>query len=110
MHTLIIRHVGDEAERYRFQVERLRDGKRGDATTLTAPEAIQVQGRPDSNLSLDLRWYLEEFLEYPFAPNTGVAERIRSALEDWGQQAFQGLFSGNALLCTTTPTGRGWSI
>ncbi len=98
MHTLIIRHLGDSAEPYRFQVERLRDGKRGDATTLTAPEAIRVEGRPDSNLSLDLRWYLEEFLEYPFAPNTGVAERIRSALEDWGQQAFQGLFSGNALL------------
>jgi hypothetical protein len=50
------------------------------------------RGRLDSNLSRELRWYLEEFLDYPFPPRTEVAERVQDALHKWGEQNFGALF------------------
>jgi hypothetical protein len=41
---------------------------------------------------LELQWYLETFLDYPFPPETDHAERILKALRDWGEQAFRTLF------------------
>ncbi|HUS85587.1 MAG TPA: tetratricopeptide repeat protein [Anaerolineales bacterium] len=35
---------------------------------------------------------MEDFLEYPFEPNTDVAERIMDALRKWGKRAFNDLF------------------
>jgi len=92
MHTLIIRHLGSTGDQHRCQVQRLTDGKYAEEAVITAPEALQVDGRPDSNLSLDLRWYLEEFLDYPFPPRTEVAERVQASLKAWGEGAFEALF------------------
>jgi len=92
MHTLIIRHLGNTSDQHRCQVWRLADGKYAEEAVITAPEALQVEGRPDSNLSLDLRWYLEEFLDYPFPPRTEVAERVQTSLKSWGEGAFAALF------------------
>jgi hypothetical protein len=93
-HCLIVRHLGER----QFAVSRLSDGKSSPVVELTAPDAIAVEGRPDSNLLHDLRWYLERFLEYPLSLNTDVAERIQRALKAWGQSVFECLFSGQALL------------
>ena len=51
-----------------------------------------MEGRPDSNLSRELRWYLEEFLDYPFDPDTDVAIRVLDSLRQWGETAFNALF------------------
>jgi hypothetical protein len=67
MHTLIIRHLGSTGDQHRCQIWRP-DGRYAEEAIITAPEVLQVEGRPNSNLSLDLRWYLEEFLDYPFPP------------------------------------------
>lgn len=91
MQTLIIRHLGSDGGRVRCQVWRP-DGKYAEEAVITAPEAIQVEGRPESDLSRDLRWYLEEFLDYPFPPRTEVAERVQAALKAWGELAFAALF------------------
>jgi hypothetical protein len=91
MHILIIRHLGSTGDQHRCQVWRP-DGKYAEEAIITAPEALQVEGRPDSNLSLDLRWYLEEFLDYPFPPRTVVAERVQASLKAWGEEAFKALF------------------
>ena len=91
MHTLIIRHLGSTGDQHRCQVCRP-DGRYAEEAVITAPEALQVEGRPDSNLSLDLRWYLEEFLDYPFPPRTEVAERVQASLKAWGAGAFDALF------------------
>src|SRR5207253_3186988 len=40
----------------------------------------------------ELQWYLETFLDYPFEPETGHAERVQTALRQWGEQAFAALF------------------
>ena len=41
----------------------------------------------------ELQWYLEDFLEYPFPPETDRADRVIAALRGWGEQTFEALFS-----------------
>ena len=41
----------------------------------------------------ELRWYLENFLDYPFPPETDRAEQVQEALKQWGTEVFQGIFS-----------------
>ena len=94
--TLIIRHLGDQNGAPQFTVVRGKDGKLADTIPLTPPEATIVEGRPNSDLMLDLRWYLEHFLDYPFEPNTQIAERVLEALKGWGEDTFTRLFSGRA--------------
>src|SRR5262245_38870740 len=91
---LIIRHLGE----LQFAVGRGSDGKLGTEVLLAAPDEIQVANRPQSNLLLDLCWYLERFLDYPFAPNTDIAERVQDALSAWGRGTFKQLFTDQALL------------
>ena len=44
----------------------------------------------------ELRWYLEDFLDYPFPPETDHAERVQRALRGWGKEAFESLLGGRA--------------
>ena len=97
-HTLIIRHLGDQNGEPEFTVVRQTDAKTGAAVTLTPPERIMIEGRPDSDLMQDLRWYLEHFLDYPSDPNTQLADRVLAALKGWGEQIFTQLFQGQAYL------------
>ncbi|MBK1648393.1 tetratricopeptide repeat protein [Rhabdochromatium marinum] len=92
--TLILRHTGE----CRFRVERQSDGKASPAVELQAPDAVAVPGRPDSHLLRNLGWYLEKFLDYPFPPNTELADRIQDALTAWGEDCFARLFAGQALI------------
>ena len=74
-HTLIVRYQAN-GRALQFAIQRQQAG----TCSLTAPEDIIVEGRPDSNLRQDLRWYLEHFLDYPLDPNTGIADRVRGLL------------------------------
>jgi len=56
------------------------------------PFGFPVEGRPNSHLMRELRWYLEDFLDYPFPPETEHAERVLDALRRWGREAFNALF------------------
>jgi tetratricopeptide (TPR) repeat protein len=91
MHSLIIRHLVS-GEGPRFQVVRLQDGKSTDPVQVPSPLGFPVDGRPESDLLRELRWYLEVFLDYPFPPETEHAERVQQALRNWGEQAFTALF------------------
>jgi tetratricopeptide (TPR) repeat protein len=91
MKTLIIRHVA-KSEPAQFQVVRLPDGKSSDPRSVASPFGFLVEGRPESDLICELNWYLETFLEYPFEPEIGHAERVLDSLRAWGQQAFEALF------------------
>lgn len=91
MPTLIIRHV-EASDPPQFQVMRLKDGKTTFPVAIVSPASTPVKDLPDSNLSAELRWYLEEFLDYPFPPVTDRAEHVQDALRGWGEQAFTALF------------------
>ncbi len=108
MNTLIIRHTGGPDDSPTFHVERLKDGKRTKSAAITPPVGFPVDGRPDSGLVRELRWYLEQFLAYPFAPETDHADRVLDALRTWGRQAFDTLFDtkqGGAFLAQATNDG-----
>src|SRR5260370_8539135 len=75
-----------------FNLTRLPDGKSAAPVTILSPYEFPVEGQPNSNLMLQLRWYLEQFLDYPFEPEIGHADRVLDALKAWGTQAFTALF------------------
>ena len=91
MSTLRIQHIPGEGEP-RFQVLRVSDTKHTPPAAIRPPVGFPVKGRPDSDLVRELQWYLEEFLGYPFPPQTERADRVLSALKAWGRQAFDALF------------------
>ena len=93
--TLIVRHLPD-SEPAAFQLTRLSDNKTTQPVELPSPFGFPVEGRPDSDLMRELRWYLEDFLDYPFPPETDHAERVQQALRGWGKEAFESLLGGRA--------------
>ncbi len=106
MGTLLLRHVAG-SEPPRFYVERP-GGKATSPVEIAAPSGFPVEGRPNSNLVRELRWYLEDFLDYPFPPETEHAERIQAALRAWGEGAFEALFGdrvGGGLLAAASAPG-----
>src|ERR1035441_8854973 len=100
--NLVIQQVPGEAE---FQVTRTHPFKTSKPVTIPSPYTYPVEGRPNSNLMVELQWYLEKFLEYPFPPETDHADRIIEALKSWGEEAFTALFgnlSGGPLFQAAT--------
>ncbi len=93
VNTLQIKHLrtADDATEW-FQVVRGRDNKSGAEATVTSPSQWPVEGRPHDNLVTELAWYLEEFLGYPFHPETEHADRVQESLRSWGTSAFEALF------------------
>ena len=90
--TLIIRHL-ENSSPPKFEILRLPDGKRAGPFELPPAAGYPVEGRPDSDLLRELRWYLEDFLDYPFPPETDHADRVLKALKDWGEESFRALFA-----------------
>ncbi len=103
--TLVLQHQPGSADA--FMVVRTGDDYKpaGEPAKVPSPYKFPVEGRPDSNLMAELRWYLETFLDYPFPPETDHADRVLRALRSWGEQAFAALFSnlsGGALFHAAT--------
>src|SRR5712692_9483109 len=100
--NLVIQQVSGDGE---FQVTRTKDFKTSKPVKVPSPYTWAVEGRPNSNLMVELQWYLEGFLEYPFPPETEHAARILEALKSWGEKAFEALFgnlSGGSLFQAAT--------
>src|SRR5437667_12848004 len=89
--ALVIRHV-PRSDPPSFQIVRLSDGKVSEAMPSPSPFNFSVEGRPQSHLMQELQWYLEDFLEFPFPPETDRADRVVAALKRWGEQTFKALF------------------
>jgi len=93
MHTLVISHI-DKSDPPLFKVQRIKgaDVKIADSVEVTPPVVYPVDGLPTSDLMAELRWYLEDFLRYPFPPETDHAQRALDTLRNWGKEAFSALF------------------
>jgi tetratricopeptide (TPR) repeat protein len=89
--ALGVEHV-DGSSPAAFKLTRLEDGNSLPAVAIPSPYEFPVEGRPNSPLMRELRWYLEQFLDYPFYPETDHAEHVLDALRAWGTQAFNALF------------------
>ena len=93
---LQIRHIGSQDDLPLFVVVRGSDMKQSASVNLVPPEQTIVDGRPNSNLQQDLRWYLEQFLELPLGGYIDTAERVQTTLETWGKTCFETLFQKRA--------------
>jgi hypothetical protein len=88
---LAIEHI-EGATPAEFKLTRLPDGKSAPLVAIRSPYEFPVEGQSNSHLMRELRWYLEQFLDYPFDPETAHAQRVLDALKDWGTLAFNTLF------------------
>ena len=91
-----IRHSGYKNSMAEFFIIRGSDLKQAGPVYLKSPEQIRVQGRPQSNLRQDVKWYLENYLELPLGGNISVAERTEAALQAWGTDCFDAINQGRA--------------
>jgi len=94
LNTLILRHVKG-SEPTSFLVVRQSDGAASEPCAVPSPVGYPVEGRPNSDLLQDLRWYLEQFLELPTDPYRELAGRIVAARNAWGTELFEALFDGD---------------
>src|SRR5437763_1721096 len=78
-----------------FLLTRVADGKSMPPTPIPSPVTFPVEGRKDG-LLVELKWYLESFLKFPFSPATEHADRVLDSLRAWGEQAFLALFGDRA--------------
>ena len=80
-------HIEKEDD-YRIQIEFEDDGTR------ETPEARFEFKVTDSDRA-DLRWYLEDYLQYPLDPAPKIAERIEGRIRDLGIELFKKIFQAN---------------
>lgn len=85
MHTLrISQHAKDHDGYYQVELD-LRDGQ-------TAPVSSRFKFELSDDDQSDLRWYLEDFLQYPLDPAPTIAARIEQRMKDIGLQLFRDVF------------------
>ncbi len=85
--TLIIRHIGKDPDR--FQVTRLEDGNgTPNPVEIPSPDGFPVEGRPDSNLSAELRWCLERVSRLPVSSGYGRGGAGSGKSEKMGRACF----------------------
>src|SRR5262245_51911234 len=89
--TLVIRHVFGSTPP-QFQVERLAEGSITHPAEILSPGLFPIEGIPEAKLAEELRWYLEDFPEFPFKQEAERANKIERALRRWGETAFNALF------------------
>lgn len=92
MARLVVRHEPEGESRYRFAVERVRpDGVKTAPPVEIDDPLARMLGTTNLLLGDELRWYLENYLDYPFGPNQLRAERVTEELHAWGSEAFETL-------------------
>lgn len=91
MQRLVLRHQPGEGA-WTFVVQRVdaRGAKSAPAVAVEDPLTLALPGT-GQRLGSELTWYLENYLDYPYAGNAIRAERVQSALSDWGERAFGAL-------------------
>ena len=68
--------------------------QRGHSMPRSAP-AVTFEHPFDSKTLADLRWYLEEYLRFPYGLEPENAKKIEQKLQAWGQQLFDLVFRSN---------------
>src|SRR6476661_2341409 len=80
--SLRINHVDDSIQLF---------WQRGKSMPRSAPP-VTFEHPFDSKVLADLRWYLEEYLRFPYGLEPENAKKIEQQLQAWGQQLFDLVF------------------
>jgi hypothetical protein len=84
----LTQHAEAEADHYRVEVALEGDGARQIAVA-RFPFKLTEQDQEA------LRWYLEDYLQQPFEPETQIAERVEQRLRDVGIDLFKAVFQAD---------------
>src|SRR3712207_3251088 len=93
---LRLTQTGSQGSTHTVELEWLGTGPRQTATA-AVNVALSEQDQQD------IRWYVEEYPEYPFAPHPERAARIEARMREIGHELF------NALLAANDRTLRLWA-
>ena len=91
-----INHIGNQNGSPMFEVIRSMDMKHTAAVSLPDPAEFPVEGHPAKQFLSELRWYLEDYLQYPFGVFPQLAECVAETMRAWGAVIFDTLFTGCA--------------
>jgi len=83
----LTQHIEKEDD-YRIQIEFENDG-----TRQTAKACFEFKMTNEDRS--DLRWYLEDYLQYPLEPAPKIAERIEGRIRELGIELFKQIFHAN---------------
>jgi hypothetical protein len=90
MPVLRLRQFAEGENRYRVLLELEEDGRRRSAESRFS---FQL-GAQDQE---DLRWYLEDYLQYPFDPAPAIAARIETRMAELGVELFRAVLEKTPL-------------
>jgi tetratricopeptide (TPR) repeat protein len=89
MHTLRLTQSAEGQNRHRVEVALEGDGGARQSAVSRFEFALSAQDQED------LRWYLEDYLEYPLDPAPKVAARIETRMAAIGAELFAAIFQSN---------------
>ena len=82
----IHQHSGSAPDRHRIEIE----AKVPDRTV--SPASVELAFALSRQDHEDLRWYLEDYLEYPHDPAPQIAAGIEARMRALGEELFTGIF------------------
>ena len=92
MYTLHIKQLtGNQPDQYRVIVTLRAD----DPSEPPEEATVDFSFRMTELEQEDLRWYLEDFLQYPLDPAPQIADRIETRMADLGCQLFRDVFESD---------------
>jgi hypothetical protein len=88
--TLRLTHFPDGPDQHRVEIAHEGGSPPRQTAVSRFPFALSAQDRED------LRWYLEDFLQYPLDPAPTIAARIEQRMAAIGVELFNAIFQSNA--------------
>lgn len=89
MYTLRLKYVSGSSGQRQVEATFGNNGKPSHKAVSPFAYALSPQDQED------LRWYLEDFLQYPLDPAPAIAERIQQRMAVIGKELFRGIFQQN---------------
>ncbi len=89
MHMLRLSQNAEGDGVYRVEIALEREGE--PRQTATARFSFELTAQDEA----DLRWYLEDYLQWPHHPAPVIAERVEQRMEQLGTELFRAIFQGD---------------
>jgi hypothetical protein len=89
VYTLRLKYVPVSPGQHQVEVTLEKDGQ--PVLKAVSPLSFALSSQDQE----DMRWYLEDYLQYPLDPTPTVAERIERRMAEIGKELFRGIFQQN---------------
>jgi tetratricopeptide (TPR) repeat protein len=89
MHTLYLTQTSEDENQHQVELVLEDDGQ---SRQVAKSRFVFALSTPDEE---DLRWYLEDYLRYPFDPAPAIAARIEQRIAEIGRELFRHIFESS---------------